>query len=376
MPYGKRCFVIAWALVLLLNLSYCGDGSNSRREITETRQADREKQAPPRMSTAERFGTGANPHAGMGGMGGTAAMAATSSSRYTWETPEGWEELPATQMRLANFRVAGDPNAECYLSVLGGEGGGLLANINRWRKQMDLEPMDEAALAALPRKPLLGKDAAYVALRGTYKGMQGDRSDADYMLVGLVSVQGGQSYFVRMTGPAAVIENETARFDAFCASLQEAPGASVAAAAPAAQGLQWDTPAGWEQAPAKPMRLVTYTARGGTCECRAFVLSGVAGGVDANINRWREQMNRPPLSTEELAALARWPVLGREAVYVEIQGDYTGMTGETQPGQLFLGVVAPYKDSTLFVIMVGPEAEMAQEKDNFAAFCKSMRQNG
>ncbi|MBP8131524.1 MAG: hypothetical protein KA184_18240 [Candidatus Hydrogenedentes bacterium] len=375
MKYARWCLIGAGALAVLL--SYCSGGSVSRREITETRQADSHDLAPPRLSTAERFGTGANPHAAMGGMTGMDAMAGASAMSFAWDTPEGWEELPPTQMRQANFRIAGDPATECYLSVLGGEGGGLLANINRWRGQMSFEPMDEAALAALPRKTLLGKEAAYVSMRGTYQGMQGDRNEADYMMLALAAVQGGQSYFVRLTGPASVVEQETARFEAFCESLREAQ-AGQAAEAPAngAQGLQWDTPAGWEQAPARPMRLVTYTAHDGVCECRAFMLSGTAGGVDANINRWRDQMNQPPLSAEELAALPRWPILGREAVYVEIQGDYTGMSGATLPGQLFLGLVAPYKESTLFVIMVGPEAQMAQEKDNFAAFCKSMRQSG
>ncbi|HNR32703.1 MAG TPA: hypothetical protein PKI11_17565 [Candidatus Hydrogenedentes bacterium] len=350
----------------------CGGESNARREITEVRQAAPDDLAPPRLSTADRFSTGTNPHGAMG-MGATASA---TTPRYEWETPEGWEELPTTSMRLANIRVAGDPSAECYLSVLAGDGGGLLANINRWRAQMDLEPIDDAALAELPRKTLLGGEAVYVSLRGTFRGMQGDREEADYLLVGLVAVRGGQSYFVRMTGPAAIVENEVDRFDAFCASLREAAAAHGLETASGADGLHWDAPEGWELAPARPMRLVTYRAGGGACECRAFVLSGEAGGLAANINRWREQMGQAPLSADELAALPRWTVFGREAVYVEIAGDYTGMSGDKQPGQLFFGLVAPFGDSTLFVIMVGPEAAMAQERDHFAAFCQSMRQDG
>ena len=37
----------------------------------------------------------------------------------------------ATQMRQGNFAIAGHPNLDCYITVLGGGGGGLLANVNR-----------------------------------------------------------------------------------------------------------------------------------------------------------------------------------------------------------------------------------------------------
>ena len=46
-------------------------------------------------------------------------------------------------MRLVNLRPAGDPSAECSLVVLGGDGGGLTANVNRWGDQMGLGPLSE-----------------------------------------------------------------------------------------------------------------------------------------------------------------------------------------------------------------------------------------
>lgn len=372
--------------VLLVGLGGCSGDETRPRAITETRPASAEDLNPPRLGTAERFDMSSQmsqAHAGMdmGGAMGGASMAAGPS--FTYELPEGWSELTPTQFRVVNLQVAGHEKGECYLTVLGGEGGGLLENINRWRRQMGQEPIDEAAAAQLPKKTLLGKEAVAVDIRGTYTGMRGDQSDADFALAGLLAVQPDTSYFLRMSGPATLVDAELAKFEQFAASLkvdEAATQAHAAAAAmppasaePAAAPFQWDAPAGWEKGPEKAMRLVTYLARAGTCECRAFVLQGEGGGVEANLNRWRQQMGQPALTADELAALPRKPVLGHEAVYIEITGAYTGMSGTATPGQMFLGLVCPLEGRSLFAIMVGPEADMAQEKDNFAAFCASLR---
>ena len=388
----RVCLILFCGLLL----AACTKGASNSpsetpaRPITQTRDAGPEDLNPAKLSTAERFSMGTNPHQGMGGMGSGMGMTASqgNASRYTCDVPEGWAALPANAMRPLNLQVAGSPQAECYLSVLSGDGGGLLANVNRWRKQMDLAPMDEAELAQLPKTSLLGKDAVTVSLQGTFKGMSGDKNEADFVLAGVLAVSPEGSYFLRMTGPADLIEAEMPKFEQVRATLKEgAAPAAEAAAQPAGTGMSasddvhgapasayaWDVPAGWEQGPAKPMRLATFLAQDGTCECRLFSLGGAAGGLDMNLNRWRGQMGQPPLTADELAALPRWPVLGKEAVYIEIQGDYTGMSGEKQPGQTFLGLVCPVDGQTLFVIMVGPQERMMQETANFAAFCKSLR---
>ena len=62
-------------------------------------------------------------------------------SGISWEIPEMWVISSGSSMRLASFDVPyrggmGD------LSViqLAGTGGGLMPNINRWRRQLNLEP--------------------------------------------------------------------------------------------------------------------------------------------------------------------------------------------------------------------------------------------
>jgi len=137
--------------------------------------------------------------------------------------------------------------------------------------------------------------------------------------------------------------------------------------------LQWTTPAGWNREPDRPMRLATFTTAGGAVECYVIVLAGSAGGVAANINRWRQQMGQSALSPEEIAGLPKLQVLGQEAPLVTITGDYAGMSGEIKTGQTLMGTVCPWGDQTVFVKMIGPEAAVTAEAGAFTAFCESLK---
>jgi hypothetical protein len=66
-------------------------------------------------------------------------------------------------------------------------------------------------------------------------------------------------------------------------------------------------------------------------------LAGVAGGVQANIDRWCRQMGAPPLTPQEFEALPIIGVLGVDAPVVEVDGGYTGMNGESVPDARLIG---------------------------------------
>ena len=126
------------------------------------------------------------------------------------------------------------------------------------------------------------------------------------------------------------------------------------------------------------MRVVTFTVgapEDGT-ECYVSLLRGAAGGVEANVNRWCGQMGRPALTADEMAGLERVEVLGLPASLVELTGDFTGMSGEVQPGGMLLGVLCELPGQTLFVKMTGPEGAVRAEGGRFQAFCESLNADG
>lgn len=379
---------------LAASLPGCGgDTPTGRRPVSEVREADAaERVAPPEMETAQRLGLRS-----VSAAPDTAPAAAqpevpapTGLPELAWDNPEGWTPQPATAMRVANFTLADSPESECYLTVLPGTAGGMLANLNRWRQQMSLEPMDEDDLGLLPRIPMLGGEAVRIAVDGTFVGMRADQQRPGYRMIGAALVSDGHSYFVRLTGPVDALAGQDAAFDAFCASLRFEGGGSapaVAAAPPAPPAapeaapapaprvdltqLQWDAPAHWTRGPERMMRLVTYTIGGS--ECYVTQLAGDGGGIEMNLNRWRGQVGQPDLDAAAIAALPRVTILGVESPLLDVTGNLTNMDGSTIENARVLGTVTLLDRQSLFVKMTGPDAEVAAERDHFVAFCQSLR---
>jgi hypothetical protein len=307
------------------------------------------------LSDAGRRGGPGFVHPPMGG----AETPPAESSQFAWDLPDGWKEIAPTSMRAGNFVVPGKDRLECYLTVLPGGGGGLAANLNRWRKQMGLADLSDAEIVALPRQKILGTEAPLLVAEGTFSGAEG------FTMAAVALERGGAAVFMKMTGPTEAVRAEMDRFKALCASLREAAPAAQAqrTADPESGGFAWTAPEGWTQGPAKQMRLVTMNPTDAPgVECYVTVLGGAAGGVEANVNRWRQQMRLAPLAADAVAALPTVKVLGKESPMVEIDGGSVGVTG----------LVCELGQQTVFVKMTGPMEALRAQRERFVAFCKSL----
>ena len=80
------------------------------------------------------------------------------------DLPTGWKEQTPRPMQSALFVIEdGGKTAEVSVSDLGGQGGGDLANVNRWRQQIGLEAIDQAGYdKLLTRVDVDGKKVAMV----------------------------------------------------------------------------------------------------------------------------------------------------------------------------------------------------------------------
>jgi hypothetical protein len=133
----------------------------------------------------------------------------------TYTTPPGWKELPAGGFRKAAFKVVeGDQEAEVTVIPLGGQAGSILANVNRWRGQLGLEPVDEAQLQKdLHMAEVAGQAAPYVDLTGPEKAGGRQRTLAAALL------HGGQTWFFKITGAAELVGRQRNNFERFLASV-------------------------------------------------------------------------------------------------------------------------------------------------------------
>jgi hypothetical protein len=124
------------------------------------------------------------------------APAPVTGSKLAWTLPARWtESAGGSGMRYATLKPPVGGRIDVSVTVLAGEAGGELANVNRWRGQIGLPPIDGAALAAA-REPLRTK-AGTVSVYD-FKG------DGGAVVAGLTFVD-GNTWFVKMTGdPGAV----------------------------------------------------------------------------------------------------------------------------------------------------------------------------
>jgi hypothetical protein len=370
MKHANSCHATAWIGAALVLSSACSDDAPVRVVDSSREVAVASADVRLNATSDQRFGVGPSRPA--------AEPAHSSASPFAWDVPQGWTELPTSTMRTANFRVAGDERAECYLTLLSGEAGGLGANVNRWRTQMSQPAANEDAIAALPRVPFLGQEAVLVDIAGPFTGMSGG-PQPNFRLVGLLLVDPAGSAFLKMTGPAEVVSKEVDAFHALARSFrtrgESAPHAAAShppspptpPSTDSAGGIRWTAPRGWQRAPERATRTVSFfidTEQ--SVECYVTILGGDAGGALANVNRWRGQMAQPPISDDELAALLRIPMLGNQAILAEIDH------AETDASTQMLAAVGELSGRSVFVKVSGPRELIQSQREAFIAFCGSI----
>jgi hypothetical protein len=132
-----------------------------------------------------------------------------NDGKPTWQVPAGWQEVAAGQFLVAKFTLTGDGGATAAVNVSSspGDGGGLAANVNRWRGQLGLSPSTD--ISATPVDITSGK-ASLVDFSGTDA-----RTGQPSRLVGVIVSQAGQTWFYKLMGDAKVVETQKAAFTKF-----------------------------------------------------------------------------------------------------------------------------------------------------------------
>jgi hypothetical protein len=168
-------------------------------------------------------------------------------------------------------------------------------------------------------------------------------------------------------GPALGANSTNAGTEAAGTAPAPAAGAAMAnTAVPVAEGpgLAWTAPPGWQSRPPSAMRKATYAVPGpggseGDLSITAF--PNDVGGELANVNRWRGQVQLPPVDAAGLdAVVTRWSQSGLPLTAV----DFTAPNGS----QRMLGAIVPYNGGTWFFKLSGPAAAVGAARADFLAF--------
>lgn len=302
-----------------------------------------------------------------------------SAAQLEYTLPENWSEQTGSSMGETSFQVTLDSNESIEASFLPFQNmlGREALVVNIWREQIGLDHATEAEILAGAADTSVGQ------LSGKVYDLQNPKLDNEFlpqrMRVVMVH-RGGMTWFFKLVGGIDQVEKAKPSFARFLASVSFPANTMPTAATappvtmPPATGMaggsnlpQWDVPEGWTPTAAGPMIDAAFTAVGGT-KITVSSLSGTAGGLLANVNRWRRQISLPPIDNAQLEADVQTMELGTNTGHLV---DMVQTTGD--PRQRIVALVVPQTNKTWFYKLTGTDASVESVKAEFTAFVKSVR---
>jgi hypothetical protein len=317
-----------------------------------------------------------------------------NSAPIRWTVPAGWEEKPASGIRRGSFDIKGEKagKAEVVITSFPGEVGGVLANVNRWRSELALAPVEAGDLASEP------------VTVDSFQGKLFDIAGASARTVVALIPRNGDSWFIKLRGDTAIVATAKPAFLEFLKSIHfgadggnASPAASTAPAPapadphaglglqgvpnphgeivtgePATEAPTWNVPAQWVESAPRAMIFKTFSVSGDAgakAEITVSFFPGEVGGVLNNVNRWRAQMGQPPIEQSQLdGATESLATADGTATLV----DFMGTDAKTsQPARLVAAIV-PHGGKTWFYKLMGNGKVVDGQKDSFVQFVKTV----
>lgn len=132
------------------------------------------------------------------------AVATAKGQGLQWTAPANWTPKAGSAMRKGTYAIKGaGGEAELAITAFPGDVGGDLANVNRWRGQVGLGPINSAELASsINRFRAHSLEIAVVDILGS----NGQR------ILGAIVPFAGSTWFFKLTGPDAVVAAEKPAF--------------------------------------------------------------------------------------------------------------------------------------------------------------------
>jgi hypothetical protein len=307
----------------------------------------------------------------------------------TWNLPEGWQQRPGSALRFATLVTAGEEPLETSVIPLPYAAEDpdqyALANLNRWRGQLQLRPVGPAKLAEeMERFEIDGMPAAYANLLGNlssggppFANMPGGPMPGGPMpggpmpggpMVTPPAAQNDSDDAKQVAGPAlppsrSPVESPNVPARPIGPALPPSQSPAGPAPPPKDDGLTYDLPQGWQPGAATAFSRAAFQIGGADGGARVTVTSA-SGDLLANVNRWRRQVGLGPINAQQLdASREKIEVDGAKADFFEIVG----------PESAILGVIAPVKGATWFIKLTGDPAVAEREKTKFKAFAESLK---
>ena len=134
------------------------------------------------------------------------------STKLIWEKPKSWIPSEGSSMRLASFSVPYfQGNGDLSVIQLGGNGGGLESNVNRWRQQLDLGPLSLNEI----EKNIISKEGKL----STYSMIEIVNHEMESAFICAIITTSSYTIFVKLAISSKGIPEVKDDFIIFCSSL-------------------------------------------------------------------------------------------------------------------------------------------------------------
>jgi hypothetical protein len=146
----------------------------------------------------------------------TAPAVASGQDKPNWQVPADWKEVAGGQFLVAKFLISGtgDAQAAVNVSMSAGDGGGVLANLNRWRGQLGLKPVADADLSKeVKAMDVSGSKAVLTEMDGT-----DPKTGQKTHLLAAIVPQGQQTWFYKLMGNEPLVQQQKGAFTKFVQS--------------------------------------------------------------------------------------------------------------------------------------------------------------
>lgn len=175
------------SILILVFLQSCGQDSNIRTyQLAKTKVPDTKSQ----IKVSENQSTG-----------------------FSWTKPESWISSSGSSMRLASFDVPySDGMGDLSVIQLGDTGGGVEANVNRWRRQLNLEPQ---SISVIDKELIETKGGL-----GEYDMIRIINEELGAAFLCAIIPTENQTLFVKLSANPNGIREIEADFISFCSSLR------------------------------------------------------------------------------------------------------------------------------------------------------------
>jgi hypothetical protein len=141
-----------------------------------------------------------------------APLGDSGAPQIHWKAPDGWTEVPPSSMRYASFSAPAEEGGKIDISIVTfpGDGGSDADNVNRWRGQIGLAPIDANAVTS--------QIALLKTADTTFSTT--DIAGANTRTVAAWTRRDGRVWFFKATGPNAAVEKEKPNFVKFIESVR------------------------------------------------------------------------------------------------------------------------------------------------------------